>query len=138
MHVTLTNVQNGEPVYLTKSLSGGLEVALCELTYYHQFYNISVALNNNQIRNGPTMIPDGYYNVCELDKFFQLLNAELNFAYTNGSLTAVYGQTSEVTPDVKQRAGVLVFSRDIRTRQRVHCIQATQTCCLSGDLCAPR
>ena len=40
MHVILTDVQNGEPVYLTRSLSGGLEVALCELTYYHPRYNI--------------------------------------------------------------------------------------------------
>ena len=44
MYVTLTDLQNGDPVYLTKPLSGGLEVALCELAYYHQFYNISAAL----------------------------------------------------------------------------------------------
>ena len=40
MYMTLTDIQNGEQVYLTRSLSGGLEVALCELTYYHQWYNI--------------------------------------------------------------------------------------------------
>ena len=126
MYVRLTDFRNGEPVYLTRPLSGGLEVALCELTYYHQFYNISAALKNNQIRNGPTMIPDGYYNVCELDNFFQL--------------TAVYGETSEFTIDIKQRAGETpyVFSRDIPTRQRVHRRQAIQTCCLSGDLYASR
>ena len=42
--VMLTDLQNGDPVCLTRPLSGGLEVALCELTYYHQFYNISAAL----------------------------------------------------------------------------------------------
>ena len=86
MYETLTDLQNGEPVYLTRSLSGGLEVALCELTYYHQFYNISAVLKNNQIRNGPTTIPDGYYNVCELDKFFQLVNAELTLHTPTGRL----------------------------------------------------
>ena len=134
MYVTLTDLQNGEPVYLTRPLSGGLKVALCELTYYHQFYNISDVLKNIQIRNGPTTTPDGYYNVCELDNFFQLLNAELTLH------TAVYGETSEFIRDIKQRAGKTpwVFSRDIPTRQRIHRGQATQTCCLSGDLCAPR
>ena len=86
MYVTLTDLQNGEPVYLTRPLSGGLEVALCELTFYHQFYNISAALKNNQIRSGPKTIPDGYYNVCELDNFFQLLNAELTLHSPTGRL----------------------------------------------------
>ena len=47
MHVTLTDLQNGEPAYLARPLcvpAGGLEVALCELTYYHQWHNISAAL----------------------------------------------------------------------------------------------
>ena len=61
-------------------------VALCELTYYHQFYNISAALKNNQSRNGPTTIPDGYYNVCELDKFSQPLNAEFTLHSPTGRL----------------------------------------------------
>ena len=79
MYVTLTDLQNGEPVYLTRPLLGGLE-----LTYYHQFYNISAALINKQIRNGPTTIPGGYYNDCELDTFFQLLNAELTLLSPTG------------------------------------------------------
>ena len=94
MHVTLTDIQNGEPAYLAKSLSvpvGGLEVAVCELTYYHQWRNISVALKNNQVSTytssdhipgvlgNTTMVPDGYYNVCELSEYmFQPLGAELN------------------------------------------------------------
>ena len=86
MYVTLTDLQNGEPVYLTRPRSRGLEVALCELTCYHQFYNISAPLKNNQIRNGPTTISDVYYNVRELDKFFQLLNAELTLHSPTGRL----------------------------------------------------
>ena len=70
MHVTLTDLQNGEPAYLARSLSvpaGGLEVAVFELTYYHQWHNISTALKNNQVSNGhTTTVPDGYYNVCKL------------------------------------------------------------------------
>ena len=73
MYVTLTDIQNGEPVYLTSVSSiecGGLEVALCELTYYHRWLNISAELLNNKVSDGGTVldIPDGYYNVCELDK----------------------------------------------------------------------
>ena len=86
MYVTLTDLQNGEPVYLNRSLSGGLEVVLCELTYYHQLYNISAAQKNNQILNGPTTIPDGYYNVCELNEFFQLFDAELTLHTPTGRL----------------------------------------------------
>ena len=86
MYVTLTDLQNGDPVYLTRPLSGRLVVALCELTYYHQFYNITAALKNNQIGNGPTTIPDGYYNVCELNEFFQLLDAKLTLHTPMGRL----------------------------------------------------
>ena len=86
MYVTLTDLQNGKPVYLTRSLSGGLEVALCELTYYHQLYNISAALKNNQILNASTTIPDWYYNVCELDELFQVLGAELTLHTSTGRL----------------------------------------------------
>ena len=45
-YVSQTDIQNGGPVYLTKNFSG-LDVALCELTYYHQWHN-SAALKNNQ------------------------------------------------------------------------------------------
>ena len=83
MYVTLTDIQNSEPAYLTRSLSvpaDGLEVALCELTYYHQWRNISAALKNNQVSTytsgglvpdmwgKTTTVPDGYYNVCELNE----------------------------------------------------------------------
>ena len=78
MYITLTGIQNGEPVYLARNLSvPGLEVALCELTYYHPWSNISAALGNNQASNGHT-IPDGYYNARELDEeVFQPLDTEL-------------------------------------------------------------
>ena len=88
MYVTLTDLQNGEPVYLTRSLSGGLEVALCELTYYvlTPVVQYQLRTKKNQILNGPTTIPDGYYNVCELDEFFQLLSAELTLHTSTGRL----------------------------------------------------
>ena len=40
----LTDLQNGEPAYLARSLSGELGIFLCDLTYYHHWYNISAAL----------------------------------------------------------------------------------------------
>ena len=78
MHVTLTDVQNGEPVYLTRSLSGGLEVAFCELTYFHQWFNIR---GTGQVSNEHTslLIPDGYYNARELnEEVFKPLGAKLH------------------------------------------------------------
>ena len=107
MYVTLTDIQNGEPVELARDL-GGLEVALCEITYYHQWYNISAELGNNKVTNkvgwnttsaselgnnkvrgesDPLEIPHGYYNVCELDKeAFRPLGAELSLNPPTGRL----------------------------------------------------
>ena len=67
MYMTLTNIQNGESVYLTRSLSGELEVALCELTYYHLWHNIR---GTERVLNEHTtmLVPDGYYNAHELDE----------------------------------------------------------------------
>ena len=86
MHVTLTDVQNGEPVYLTRSLSGGLEVALCELTYYHQWYNIrGVGRVSNE--HTAVLVPDGYYNARELDEeVFKPLGIKLHIDTHTGLL----------------------------------------------------
>ena len=86
MHVTLTDVQNGEPVYLTRSLSGGLEVALCEMTYSHQWYIIRGA---RQVSNEHTavLVPDGYYKARKLDEeIFKPLGAKLHFDTHTGLL----------------------------------------------------
>ena len=59
IYIHLNDIQNGEPVYLSRSLSvsaSGLEVALCQLTYYHQWLNIGTALKNNEIE-GPELDP---------------------------------------------------------------------------------
>ena len=59
----------------------GLEVALCELTYYHRWLNMGAELLNNKVSDGGTVldIPDGYSNVCELDEAaFRPLGAELS------------------------------------------------------------
>ena len=86
MHVTLTDVQNGEPVYPTMSLSGVLEVAVCELTYYHQWYNIGGA---GRVSNEHTavLVPDGYYNAREYDEeVFKPLGAKLHLDTHTGLL----------------------------------------------------
>ena len=42
---------------------------------------------NNQVLNGPTTIPEGHYNVCELSEdVFQPLGAELNLHAPTGRL----------------------------------------------------
>ena len=93
IYITLTGIQNCEPVSLAKTLSARasaeLEVALCELTYYHRWHNISSAHENNDVVNGEhvTRIADGYYSVCELNEdVFELLGAELHLFIPNGRL----------------------------------------------------
>ena len=88
MYVTLTDVQNGESVYLTRSLSGELEleVALCELTYYHLWHNIR---GTERVSNEHTtmLVPDGYYNAHELDgEVFKPLGAKLHLDTHTGLL----------------------------------------------------
>ena len=86
MHVTLTDVQNGEPVYLTRSLLGRLEVALCDLTYYHQWYTIR---GKGRVSNKHTsvLVPDGYYNARKLDEeVFKPLGAKLHIDTHTGLL----------------------------------------------------
>ena len=86
MYMTLTYIQNGEQFYLTRSLSGGLEVALCELTFYHQWYNIrGVGRVSNE--HMAVLVPDGYYNARELDKeVFKPLGAKLHLDTHTGLL----------------------------------------------------
>ena len=87
MYITPSGIQNGDPVSLAKLAE--LEVVLCELTYYHRWYNISSAHENNEVVNEEhvTRIPDGYYNVCELnEEVFEPLGAELHLFTTNGRL----------------------------------------------------
>ena len=86
MYVTLTDVQNGESVYLTRSLLGELEVALCELTYYHLWHNIR---GTERVSNEHTtmLVPGGYYHAHELDEeVFKLLGAKLHLDTHTGLL----------------------------------------------------
>ena len=100
------------------------------------------------------MIPDGYYNVVELDEeAFRPLGAKLRLPPPTGRLQLrpgnVQANNNEIviaglwsrdsckkTSGVKQRAGQTpkVLSRDIRARQDVHGRRATQTSHPSGDL----
>ena len=89
----LTVIQNGEPVSLTKTLSARasaeLDLALCELTFYHRLYNISSVHENKKVVNEGhvTRIPDGYYNVCELNEdVSKPLGAELHLFTPSGRL----------------------------------------------------
>ena len=86
MYVTLTDIQNGESVYLTRSLSGELEVALCELTYYHLWHNIR---GTERVSNEHTtmLVLDGYYNAHELDEeVFKPLGGKLHLDTHTGLL----------------------------------------------------
>ena len=109
MQVTLTDVQNGEPVYLTRSLSGGLEVALCELTYYHQWYNIRGA---GRVSNEHTsvLVPNGYYNARKLDEdVFKPLGAKLHLDTYTGLLQITTKSDNMMSSEL---AKVLGFSQN--------------------------
>ena len=110
MHVRLTDVQNGEPVYLTRSLSGGLEVALSELTYYHQWYNIgSVGRVSNE--HTAVLVPDGYYNARALDEeVFKPLGAQLHLDTHTGLLQLT--TRNDKTMMSSELAKVLGFSQN--------------------------
>ena len=110
MHVTLTDVQNGEAVYLTRSLSDGLEVALCELTYYHQWHNSRGA---GRVSNEHTavLVPDGYYNARELDEeVFKPLGAKLHF-HTHTGLSQLTTTNDNIMMS-SELAKVLGFSQN--------------------------
>ena len=88
MYVTLTDIQNGEPVSVPGTACVGLKVALCELTFYHRWLNISTELEDG-IFDGRTVlgIPKVYYNDCELDKeALRPLGAELSLHAPTGRL----------------------------------------------------
>ncbi|MEW8332895.1 MAG: hypothetical protein AB2692_18310, partial [Candidatus Thiodiazotropha sp.] len=101
MYITLTSVQNGEPVSLARNLSAGeLEIALCELTYYHWWYNICAAKKNIHVSNSKIkkVVPVGYYNVCELnEEVFQPLGAELHLHEPSGLLRLTVPANETIT-----------------------------------------
>ena len=86
MHVTLTDIQNVEQVYFATVSAGGSNVALCELTYYHLWYNIRGA---GRVSNEHTtvLVPDGYYNARESDEeVFKPLGDKLHLDTHTGLL----------------------------------------------------
>ena len=133
MYITLTDIQNGEPVYLARNLSvPGLDVALCELTYYHRLSNISAALGNNRASNGHT-IPDGYYNACGLDEeVFQPLGIELRLHAPTGRLQLSAKKRLALN---SRLAKLLGFTRrTFEPGKNIPCRRATQAYCTSRDL----
>ena len=67
------------------------EIALCDLTYSPLWYNISAKLQNNRLRvqDEPKhiIIPDGYYNVCDLGtEIFKPHGASLELHSPSGRL----------------------------------------------------
>ena len=119
MYVTLTDIQNGEPVSVPGTVCGGLEGALCELTYYHRWLNISAELENG-IFDGHTVlgIPKGYYNVCELDKeAFRPLGAELSLHAPTSRLQISSKKCLVLNGTLAKRLG---FSREMFEPGQIH------------------
>ena len=103
----------------------GLEVALCELTYCHRWLNIGTELLNNKVSDGRTVldIPDGYYNVCELDKEA--------FPFFKGAEPSLHAPTGRLQLSAKKRlilnggqAKLLRFSRETFEPGQPHCRRA--------------
>ena len=102
MYVTLTDIQNGEAVALSRLIEneqGVFEVALCDLTYSPLWFNISAKLGNNlfHVQGEIVGIPDGYYNVCDLNtEIFKPHGASLELHEASGSL-ALWTTSKKVT-----------------------------------------
>lgn len=132
MYVTLSDIQNGEPVSLDRTLSGRLEVALCELTYYHQWYNISAALGNNKVSG--VLIPDGYYNSCELDEHvFRPLGAELHLHAPTGRLQLSARKERLVLN--KNLAETFGFTRKVFEASKTHIADKPHRLAIHRELC---
>ena len=97
---------------LSACASAEVEVALCELTYNHRWYDISSVHKNNEVVNGEhtTQIPDGYYNVCELNEdVFEPLGAELHLHTPTGRLQMSARKSLVLN---RRLAKLLGFARD--------------------------
>ena len=89
MYITLTDLRQGALPRCLKNQEGRLDIALCEITYYANWYNISHDLQNNSIYFDTKVItiPDGYYNVCDLnEEVFKPNGAELELHSPSGFL----------------------------------------------------
>ena len=113
---------------------GGLEVALCELTYYHCWRKIGAELGDNKVSDGHTVldIPDGYYNVCELDEeAFRPLGAKLLLHAPTGRLQLSAKKRLVLNSGL---AKLVWFSWDIWARPEPHCRGTSLSGHPSGDL----
>ena len=131
MHITVTGIQNGEPVSRAKTLSAcasaELEVALCVLAYYHRWYSISSAHKNNEVVNGEhvTQIPDGYYNVFELNEdVIEPLGAELHLHTPAGLLQMSARKRLALNRGLAKRLG---FARDEFEPGSLHTLRTSHT-----------
>ena len=89
MYITLTDLRQGALPRCLKNQEGRLEIALCEITYYANWYNISADLQNNVIVFDGTIITitGGYYNVCDLNEHvFKPHGAKLDLHAPSGFL----------------------------------------------------
>ena len=111
----------------------GQEVALCELTYYHRWLNISAELGNG-IFDGRTVlsIPKGYYNVCELDKeAFRPLDAEVCMPPT-GRLQ-IFSKKRLVL--IRMLAELLGFSREMFEPGQIHIADEPHRLAIHREIC---
>lgn len=89
MYITLTDLKKVVLPRCIENQDGCLEIALCEITYYVNWHNVSDVLQNNRIDfdRRPITIEDGYYNVCDLnEEVFKPNGAELNLHSPSGFL----------------------------------------------------
>ena len=126
MYITLTNIQNGQAISLPRCIEnqrGLYEIALCELTYYPEWYNISKALGNNKmmIDIDVITIPDGYYTIYELDRtIFKPRGATLKQNGRTGRLEITKTSNNKIFAILEGLRQTLGFSQSqsvIKTRE---------------------
>ena len=99
---------------LTNVPTGGSDVALCELTYY--YHNIRGA---GRVSNEHTtvLVPNGYYNACELDEeVFKPLGAKLHLD-THTGLIQLATKNDNIVPGISSR---LVVAQGLNSHWEHH------------------
>lgn len=93
MYITLSNLQNGQYVPFNQPIDnreGIFEIALVEMCYYNRWTNISSVLANKSFQYGGKAytVQDGYYNICDLQKYyFSPLKMSLDLNSATGLVT---------------------------------------------------
>jgi len=109
----LSDIKSGDVIDLPQSIdnsAGELEIALCEIIYYPGWLNIGPHLGNNTFwyNNKSITIPQGYYDVCSLEKVvFGPLGIKIRINPANGlvGMSSIANRDFSLSPGLSSTLG---------------------------------